>query len=83
MITPERMTLNLKKVTMQYTIIYVSTLVAANLAVAWLGPTIMPLIAFLFIGLDLTLRDRLHDQWRGRHLWPRMLALVGVAGLVS
>jgi len=68
---------------MPYIIIYIATLVAANMAVAWLGPGIMPIVAFLFIGLDLTLRDRLHDQWRGKYLWPRMLALIVVAGLVS
>jgi uncharacterized PurR-regulated membrane protein YhhQ (DUF165 family) len=68
---------------MPYIIIYISTLVAANMAVAWFGPEIMPLLAFLFIGLDLTLRDSLHDQWRGNHLWPRMLTLIVVAGLVS
>lgn len=72
-----------KKVAMQYSLIYICTLVAANMAVAWFGPTIMPVVAFLFIGLDLTLRDRLHDQWRGQHLWPRMLVLIAVAGLVS
>lgn len=68
---------------MPYIIIYIATLVAANLAVAWFGPAIMPIVAFLFIGLDLTLRDSLHDRWRGKHLWPRMLALIVVAGLVS
>lgn len=68
---------------MQYTIIYIAALTAANLAVAWLGPTAMPVIAFILIGLDLTLRDRLHDRWRGRHLWPRMLALIVTAGAVS
>ena len=68
---------------MPYIIIYIATLVAANMAVAWFGPEIMPLIAFLFIGLDLTLRDSLHDRWRGKLLWPRMLALIIVAGLVS
>jgi uncharacterized PurR-regulated membrane protein YhhQ (DUF165 family) len=43
----------------------------------------MPIIAFLLIGLDLTLRDRLHDLWRGRQLWPRMFGLIVAAGVVS
>jgi uncharacterized PurR-regulated membrane protein YhhQ (DUF165 family) len=43
----------------------------------------MPVIAFFLIGLDLTLRDRLHDRWHGRHLWPRMVALILTAGAVS
>lgn len=68
---------------MQYIVIYIAALIAANLAVAWFGPTAMPVIAFFLIGLDLTLRDRLHDRWRGRHLWPRMLGLIVMAGVVS
>lgn len=68
---------------MQYIIVYIVALIAANLAVAWFGPTAMPIIAFLLIGLDLTLRDRLHDRWRGRHLWPRMLGLIVTAGVAS
>lgn len=66
-----------------YVTIYIATLVGANLAVAWLGPAAMPIIAFLLIGLDLTLRDRLHDRWHGRYLWPRMLSLIVAAGVVS
>lgn len=68
---------------MLYVTIYIGTLVGANLAVAWLGPAAMPLIAFLLIGLDLTLRDRLHDRWSGRDLWPRMFGLIVAAGAVS
>jgi uncharacterized PurR-regulated membrane protein YhhQ (DUF165 family) len=77
-----RISLASERLTMPY-IIYIATLVAANMAVASFGPEVMPIVAFLFIGLDLTLRDSLHDQWRGKHLWPRMLALIVVAGLVS
>lgn len=68
---------------MIYIAIYLGSMVAANLAVAALGPDAMPAIAFLLIGLDLTLRDRLHDQWAGRNLWPRMLGLISIAGILS
>jgi queuosine precursor transporter len=68
---------------MQYVAIYITTLVAANVGVAHFGPAAMPVIAFFLIGLDLTLRDRLHDQWRGRLLWPRMFALIAVSGVIS
>lgn len=68
---------------MWYVVIYIAALATANIAVARLGPAAMPLIAFVLIGLDLTLRDRLHDQWRGRYLWGRMFALIVIAGLVS
>lgn len=68
---------------MQYSFIYILTLVVANMAVAYFGPASTPVVAFVLIGLDLTLRDRLHDQWQGRQLWPRMLALITIAGLLS
>ncbi len=44
-------------------IAYLVAIVAANLSVAYFGPASAPINAFLFIGLDLTLRDRLHDRW--------------------
>jgi uncharacterized PurR-regulated membrane protein YhhQ (DUF165 family) len=63
--------------------VYVAALVAANLLVARFGPAATPVIGFFLIGLDLTLRDALHDAWAGRGLWPRMLALIGSAGALS
>jgi uncharacterized PurR-regulated membrane protein YhhQ (DUF165 family) len=68
---------------MQYSLIYIATLVVANMVVAYFGPASTPVVAFVLIGLDLTLRDRLHDQWQGRQLWPRMLALIATAGILS
>lgn len=64
-------------------IAYCAAMVAANLSVATFGPWISPLNAFLFIGLDLSLRDHLHDKWRGPGLWPRMLGLIVAAGAIS
>ena len=55
----------------------------ANLLVAKFGPSITILNAFLFVGLDLSSRDRLHDAWHGRYLWPKMLALIAVGSLLS
>jgi hypothetical protein len=60
-------------------LIYIAAMTAANLSVAAFGPWISPLNSFFLIGLDLSLRDRLHDSWRGRGLWPRMGALILVA----
>ena len=68
---------------MQYRLIYILILVVANMVVAYFGPASTPVVAFVLIGLDLTLRDRLHDRWEGRQLWPRMLALIAAAGLLS
>jgi hypothetical protein len=62
---------------------YLFAMVAANLSVATFGPWVSPINSFLFIGLDLSLRDRLHDSWRGRGLWHRMGALIASAGVLS
>ena len=56
--------------------LYLAAVVAANLSVAAFGPAASIVNAFLFVGLDLTARDRLHDSWRGRQLWPRMALLM-------
>lgn len=64
-------------------IAYVGAMVAANLSVAAFGPWVSPINSFLLIGLDLSLRDRLHDRWAGRGLWWRMGALIAAAGVVS
>ena len=45
-------------------ILYLSAIVAANLLAARYGPWATVLWAFLFIGLDLTTRDRLHTSKR-------------------
>ena len=46
--------------------IYLLAVVLANMIILWLGPLAAVITAFLFIGLDLTLRDKLHDQWHGK-----------------
>lgn len=42
--------------------VYVLAMVSANLLVWWLGPWFSPINSFLLIGLDLTLRDVMHDR---------------------
>lgn len=44
-------------------LIYLLAIVAANLSVQFFGPASLPINAFFLIGLDLTVRDRLHDKW--------------------
>lgn len=63
--------------------LYLSAIVAANLLVAQFGPSISIINAFLFIGLDITTRDHLHESWSGRGLWPRMLALIATGSVLS
>lgn len=68
---------------MIYVLMYLAAIVAANLTVAIWGPSMTIVNAFLFIGLDLTARDRLHDQWHGRLLWPKMAALIATGSVLS
>lgn len=62
---------------------YLVAIVAANLLVVWFGAWITPLTGFVFIGLDLTARDRLHDAWHQRGLIWKMAALIGSGSLLS
>lgn len=64
---------------MKLVALYLAAIVAANLSVAYFGPASAPINAFLFVGLDITARDSLHERWRGRGLLTRMAALI-VAG---
>lgn len=63
--------------------IYIGSLTLANLLVAWLGPWFSPINAFVLIGLDLVLRDKLHDRWQGDRLALRMFGIIAAAGLIS
>lgn len=64
-------------------ILYLVAIVAANLIVVQFGPQISIVTAFLFIGLDLTSRDGLHEKWHGKQLWWKMLLLIGTGSLLS
>lgn len=63
--------------------VYLTAIVAANLLVARFGPSVTIINAFLFIGLDITTRDALHDRWHGRSLWPKMAALIAAGSALS
>ena len=68
---------------MIYAGIYIAALVAANLLVAWLGVWFSLVNAFVLIGLDLSLRDKLHDLWDGEKLPIKMGGLIATASIVS
>lgn len=63
--------------------VYLAAIVAANWSVDHWGPRAAIYNAFLLIALDLVTRDRLHDMWAGRMLWPRLAALVATGSLLS
>lgn len=68
---------------MKYVSLYILAIIAANLIAARFGPAVTPLVGFFLIGLNLVLRDKLHDLWQGRSLWLKMLSLITVSGLLS
>ena len=59
--------------------IYVAAICAANLLVASYGPWVTPINAFFLVGLDMVLRDILHE----RYGIMRSLFLSAIAGIVS
>lgn len=71
------------KTTWFYVVLYLFAIVAANLLVARFGPSVTIINAFLFIGLDLTTRDGLHEAWGKSGLWWKMLLLIGTGSLIS
>jgi uncharacterized PurR-regulated membrane protein YhhQ (DUF165 family) len=61
---------------------YIAAITTANLLVAEFGPAISVLNAFLLIGLDLSLRDYLHDVWSNHRVF-KLGAMIASAGLIS
>ena len=68
---------------MFYVLVFLSSIVLANLSVAYFGPPSVIFNAFILIGLDLTLRDKLHEQWHGKNLAWKMILLVVVSGIIT
>ncbi len=66
-----------------YTLAYLAAIVCANLSVAAFGKWATIVNALLFVGLDLTTRDHLHDAWHGRHLWRNMGLLILAGALLT
>lgn len=59
--------------------IYATAMTLANLSIAHWGPWVSPINAFLFIGLDLALRDWLHTRLKAY----QMGALISATGLLT
>jgi uncharacterized PurR-regulated membrane protein YhhQ (DUF165 family) len=66
-----------------YVLLYIGAACAANVVIALYGPSASIICAFLFIGLNITVRDKLHDRWQGNDLALRMLLLIMAGGLLS
>lgn len=63
--------------------LYLAAIVLANLLVAQFGASVTILNAFLFIGLDITSRDSLHEAWKGKHLVLKMALLIAIGSILS
>lgn len=59
--------------------IYALAMTAANLSISHFGPWVSPINSFLFIGLDLALRDLLHQRLKA---WQMGCLIVGT-GLLT
>lgn len=68
---------------MIYSCIFIFSLVVANLLVAWLGPWFSIINAFFLIGLDLSIRDKLHESWKNNNLILKMGGLILFSSLIS
>lgn len=68
---------------MMLIVLYLAAIVVANLLVAQFGASVTILNAFLLIGLDLSTRDALHEQWQGKGLVWKMAALIATGGALS
>ncbi len=68
---------------MIYILIYLLAIVLANMSVFWFGPASTIVNAFLFIGLDLSLRDKLHEKWIGKNLWLKMFLLIIAGSIIT
>jgi uncharacterized membrane protein len=70
-------------VAVTYIALYLVAIVAANLSTAHFGPNASYVNAFLFIGLDLVVKDRLQDAWQHRRLLVKMAALIAAGSILS
>lgn len=64
-------------------ILYLAAIVAANWSIVTFGANAAIVNAFLFIGLDLTTRDSLHEIWQYQNLWLKMFVLIAAGSLLS
>ena len=64
-----------------YVVIYLIAIVSANLIVNYFGPSAAIYCEFLFIGLDLSLRDHIHDKWQGD--FSKLWGLISAGSLIT
>jgi len=62
---------------------YLIAIVLANLSTTYFGACASIVNSFLFIGLDLTARDKLHEVWHKNGLVLKMTVLIATGSLIS
>jgi queuosine precursor transporter len=62
---------------------YLVSIVCANVTVAMFGPKVVVVNALVFIALDLTSRDRLHEAWHHDRLVFKMALLILAGSVLS
>ena len=68
---------------MIYVILYLITIVLANLLVTLFGVRSVYFVSFFLVGFDLTCRDKLHEKWHNKGLVWKMGLLIGCGSLIS
>ena len=68
---------------MLYVLLYLASIVLANFVIFWFGPKWIIINSFLLIGLDLSLRDKLHERWHHDRLWLKMFLLIFSGSLIT
>lgn len=67
------------RITLAAVVVYALAMTLANLSIVQFGPAVIPLNAFVLIGLDLALRDYLHVRINA---W-QMAALIVCSGFIT
>jgi len=64
-------------------IVYILAIIAANMLVYKFGPSVTAINAFFLIGLDLSLRDQIHESIGNDFVKIKMALIVASAGILS
>jgi hypothetical protein len=68
---------------LKYVGLYLGAIVLANLSSATFGVVASIINAFLFIGLDLSARDKLHEAWSHDYILLKMSVLIAAGSALS
>lgn len=64
-------------------IAYILIIALSNLSISYFGPEAMVINSFVLIGLDMILRDRIHEKYKNKNLFFVMFSLISAGGLLS